>query len=328
MFKGLMVRKKGEQVHSAVETLRLEDVAAGDVVIKARYSSVNYKDALAVTGKGAILKKFPLVAGIDVVGEVESSLSDSFQEGDEVLVTGCGLGESHDGGLAEKVRVPAEWLVRLPSGLSSLESMVYGTAGFTAALAIHRMELNGLGPEQGPVAVNGASGGVGSIAVCMLASRGYDVLAVSSKSERSSGLVELGANKVVSLDELSLGSRALEKGRFAGVIDNLGGETLPKFIAATKLWGSVASIGLATGHDFSSTVYPHILRGVSLLGISSTNCPMPLRRELWERLAGDLKPKSMELLLTEILPLAGVNELCEKMLSRQTFGRYVIDCRR
>ena len=147
MFKGLMVRKKGEQVHSAVETLRLEDVAAGDVVIKARYSSVNYKDALAVTGKGAILKKFPLVAGIEVVGEVESSLSDSFQEGDEVLVTGCGLGESHDGGLAEKVRVPAEWLVRLPSGLSSLESMVYGTAGFTAALAIHRMELNGLGPE-------------------------------------------------------------------------------------------------------------------------------------------------------------------------------------
>ena len=327
-FTGLMVRREDKTIAGGLEALTLDDIGPGDVVIRSSFSSVNYKDALAVTGKGAILKKFPLVAGIDVSGVVESSDDSRIAVGDQVLVTGCGLGEAHDGGLSEVVRVPADWVVKLPQNLSLHEAMIYGTAGFTAALALHRLEVNGLEPGSGPVVVTGASGGVGSLAITLLKKRGYEVVAVSGKPDQYGHLRKIGAAEVMSLDDLNLGTKPLEKGRFAAAIDNLGGEVLSQLVAATKQWGSVASIGLAAGHATSGTVFPYILRGVSVLGISSTNCPGDLRRQLWQRLATDLKPKDLSEIVTDTLPLSDVVGLCERMIDRQTYGRYVIDCRK
>jgi len=309
-----------------LEQMRVQDLSEGDVVVKVHYSGVNYKDALAATGKGAILKKFPLNGGIDFTGVVESSTDQSIKVGQEVLVNGCGLGETHDGGLAQYARVAADWVMPIPDGLSMKECMVLGTAGFTAGLAIHRMLENGQSPDKGPIVVTGASGGVGTNAVSMLAGLGYETIAVSGRREFDEYLLSLGASKVCSSEELNLSNRPLDQGIFGGAIDNVGGQLLSQIMAHTNLWGNIASIGLADTHEYSSTVFPQILRGVSLLGVSSTNCPMPLRRNIWKRLGSDLKPQHLDKILSEEVSLKDVSHVFEELLNRKRFGRTIVNC--
>lgn len=315
-----------KSVNHQLEQMELEQLSQGNVVVKVHYSGVNYKDALAATGKGAILKRFPLNGGIDFAGTVESSEDPNITVGKTVLVNGCGLGEQHDGGLAEFARVPAEWVIPVPAGLDMKQSMILGTAGFTAALAIHRMQVNGQTPDKGPIVVTGASGGVGTNAISMLNGLGYETVAVSGRREFDEFLTELGANKVCSVDELKLSERPLDNAVFGGAIDNVGGDLLNRIIAHTNLWGNVASIGLADTHKFTPTVFPFILRGVSLLGVSSTNCPMPLRRQIWQRLGDDLKPSKLDQIMTDEVKLKDVSKVFDELLSRKRYGRTIVNC--
>jgi acrylyl-CoA reductase (NADPH) len=313
-------------VQHKLEQMTLDQLSEGDVVVRVHYSGVNYKDALAATGKGAILKRFPLNGGIDFAGTVESSENPKFSVGENVLVNGCGLGEQHDGGLAEFARVPSEWVIPVPIGLNMKETMILGTAGFTAALAIHRMQVNGQTPDKGPIVVTGASGGVGTNAISMLNGLGYETIAVSGRREFDDFLTELGATKVCSVEQLELSERPLDKGIFGGAIDNVGGDLLNRIIAHTNLWGNVASIGLADTHKFTPTVFPFILRGVSLLGVSSTNCPMPLRRQIWQRLGDDLKPAKLKDIMTDEVALKNVSQVFDELLNRQRHGRTIVNC--
>ena len=306
--------------------IAVDDLTPGEVVIRAEWSGINFKDALGVTGRAPIYKRFPLDAGIDVAGRVESSSDGRYKAGDAVLVNGMGLGETHDGGFAQMVRVPADWVVPMPSGLDSREAMVLGTAGFTAALALHRMEVNGQAPEQGPIAVTGATGGVGSAAIAMLKRRGYQVVAVSGRPAHDAYLRSLGADEVSTPEALALGTRPLEATRFGGVIDNIGGPVLSGLIRHVGLWGNVASVGNAASPAFDATVFPLILRGVSLLGASSGNCPMPLRASIWNRLGGDLKPPSLDRIVSRTVPLSEVIPACATLMNRTALGRVLVDC--
>lgn len=302
------------------------ELGAGAVTIRAEHSGVNFKDALAVTGRGKILRRLPLNAGIDVAGRVESSTDARFAAGDAVLVNGMGLGESQDGGFAGLVRVPGDWIVPLPAGLTSWEAMALGTAGFSAALALELLERMGQRPGQGPVAVTGASGGVGSVAVAILAARGYRVVAISGRRDHHEYVAALGAESVVTPEELGLGARPLESARFAGVVDNVGGDLLSALVRHVGLWGNVALVGNAASPELATTVFPMILRGVSLLGVSSANCPMDLRAEVWSRLGGELKPRSLDLIASRTIPLAGVLDEAAALLDRRGRGRAVVDC--
>jgi NADPH2:quinone reductase len=325
-FRAFRIHDRDGVTRAGVETLQLDTLSAGDVVIEAHYSSVNYKDALAATGRGKILRRFPLVGGVDVSGVVMTSTDARLAAGDEVLVTGCGLGENHDGGFSEIVRVPADWVVPLPGGLALRDAMVMGTAGFTAALAIDRMEQNGQAPEQGPVVVSGASGGVGSIAVDLLAGRGYEVIALSRKPD-DGYLAALGADRVIDAG-VAAGSKApLEKAQWGGAIDTVGGEVLAWLTRTVRPWGSIASIGLAGGAQLNTTVMPFILRGVSLLGITSANCPMERRLKVWNRLTSDLRPQHLEQVVAGEVSLDELPEIVEKVLSGQHRGRYVVKLR-
>lgn len=325
-FLACRVYKTDQGVSHRLEQMELSCLGQGEVVIRVCYSGVNYKDALAATGRGAILKKFPLNAGIDLAGVVESSSDPRFKSGEAVIVNGCGLGESFDGGLAELARVPADFVMPVPDGLTLKQAMILGTAGFTAALAIHRMLENHQTIDKGPIVVTGATGGVGSIAIDMLSSLGYETIAVSGRPQFTPYLKALGATQVCSVEELGLGSRPLEKACFGGVIDNVGGNLLTALIAHTNLWGNVASIGLAGGHQLEATVFPFILRGVSLLGVSSTNCPMPLRRAIWQRMGQDLKPRHLDAILTEEVKLQEVSSVFDALLDRKKSGRIVVNC--
>jgi NADPH2:quinone reductase len=307
-----------------LEILQLDDLCDGDVVIRACYSSVNYKDALAATGKGRILRRFPLVGGIDVAGVVEQSQDDRFSTGDEVIVTGCGLGEAHDGGFAERVRVPADWVVPLPAGLTLRDAMVLGTAGFTAALAIDRMEQNGQTPAHGPVLVSGATGGVGSMAVDLLSSRGYDVVALSRKPDTDGYLAALGARQVLDAGAVVYGDAPLEKAQWGGAVDSVGGDTLAWLTRTVMPWGNITCIGLAGGAQLNTTVMPFILRGVSLLGITSTNCPMERRRKVWLRLVTDLRPRQLERMIAGVVRLEELPGVFDKLLSGNHRGRFVV----
>jgi acrylyl-CoA reductase (NADPH) len=307
--------------------MEIGDLTPGDVVIRAEWSGINFKDALGVTGRGKIVKRFPLNAGIDVVGRVESSSDPRFQPGTMVLVNGAGLGESLDGGFAEFVRVPGGIIVPLPPGLTAFEAMTLGTAGFAAGLVIHRMELLGQRPELGPMVVTGASGGVGSAAVSMLAGLGYRVIAVTGRLEHEAYLRELGAHEVATPDRLKLGTRALESARFGGAIDNVGGELLAGLLRHVQPWGTVGAVGNAAGPNFEATVFPFILRGISLVGATSTNCPQGLRGEIWKRLGDDLKPAHLEKIAGQIVPLTGVIEACGLLMERKARGRVMVDCR-
>ncbi len=322
-FQSFRVHEAKKAGH--LQDIYLHDLTQGDTVIRSYFSSLNYKDALAVTGKGKILKRFPLNPGIDVVGEVIQSSDPQLHSGTFVVITGCQLGESYDGGLSEIVRVPSSIAIPLPQGLSPRNAMIYGTAGFTAALAILRMEINGQKPSDGPILITGSSGGVGSFAVAFLHQRGYEVHALSGKPSQHQRLKDLGANQVMLPEDLHLGHRPLEKGLWAGVVDSVGGELLSKLIPHIKLWGQVASIGLAGGASFSGTVMPHILRGVSILGISSNNCPWDMRLKIWNDLASFGKVKNLDSFVSQNIHLEGVLRACEQMLHRKTFGRILVE---
>lgn len=324
MIKAFRIFSENGKVKGRIVSMEENELSAGEVVIRVRYSGVNFKDALAGSGEGPILKRFPLNGGIDAAGVVESSTDSRFQAGQEVLVNGCGLGENFDGGYAEKLRVSADSIVPKPDGVTLQETMLIGTAGFTAALAIHRMEVNGQTPKKGPILVTGATGGVGSFAVQILSQKGYEVIAVSGKPSALVYLKELGAKHVIAPDKLELGSRSLESVKFGGVIDNVGGEILAKAIAHTQLWGNVASIGLAASAELKTTVMPFILRGVSLLGVSSNNCPQDLRIQIWNRLGAEWKPRSLEKVLAKTISLDDLPQAFQDLLQRKVTGRMVV----
>jgi acrylyl-CoA reductase (NADPH) len=319
--------RENQGVVARLVEVREEDLTPGDVVIRAEWSGINFKDALGVTGRAPIFKRFPINAGIDVSGRVVSSTDARFRDGDAVLVNGMGLGESCDGGFAGFVRVPATWVVPLPSGLDLRDAMTLGTAGFTAALALHRMEVNGQAPDKGPIVVTGATGGVGSAAVSMLAARGYHVVAVSGRPEHADYLASLGAHEVATPESLELGTRPLEAARFGGAIDNVGGRVLAGLLRHVRLWGNVAAIGNAAAPEFEGHVFPFILRGVSLLGASSANCPMELRSEIWRRLGADLRPPALDRIASRTVPLSDVIEACATLMGRTALGRVLVDCR-
>ncbi len=305
-FKAFRIHSDNGRIVARFETLKLDDLGAGEVVIRVSHSGINYKDALAATGAGRILRRYPLVGGIDLAGTVESSSDARFRAGEAVLVTGCGLSETHDGGYAQVARVPGDWVIPMPPGLDAASAMAIGTAGFTAALAIHRMEQNGQEPAGGPIAVSGASGGVGSMAVDMLSARGYRVVAISGKAAAAPYLKELGAGEVLTRQDLELGKRPLESTRFGGAIDNLGGEMLSWLTRSVDFWGNIASIGLAAAPELNTTVMPFILRGVALLGINSSATRRDWRLTVWKRIATDLKPRHLERIVTRTI---GFDEL-------------------
>ena len=290
-FKAYRTYEQDNVVSSRFVDMKLEELDAGDVVIRTKYSTINYKDALSYNGTGKIMRKFPTVAGIDLAGTVESSGDPRWKRGDKVIVTGYDLGVSHDGGYAEYARVPADWVVRRPESMTAFDAMTLGTAGFTAALAIHLMQHNGLAPDSGPVAVTGATGGVGSVAIEILAKQGYHVVAITGKAREADYLRGIGAKEVMLRSSLDFSRiRPLEKATWAGAVDNLGGEMLAWLLATSKVAGTVAAVGLAADMKLNTTVAPFILRGVHLLGTDSANCPMSLRQTLWNRLAVDWRP--------------------------------------
>jgi putative YhdH/YhfP family quinone oxidoreductase len=290
-FKAYRTFEQDKVVSSRFVDLSLDDLDAGDVVIRTKYSTINYKDALSYGGAGKIMRKFPTVAGIDMAGTVDTSNDPRWKRGDKVIVTGYDLGVSHDGGYSEYVRVPADWIVRRPESMTAFDAMTLGTAGFTAALAIHLMQLNGLVPDAGPVAVTGATGGVGSVAIEILAKQGYDVVAITGKAREADYLRRIGARDVMLRSSLELVStRPLEKATWAGAVDNLGGDILAWLLATSKIAGTVAAVGLAADMKLNTTVAPFILRGVRLLGTDSANTPMSLRQTLWNKLAVEWRP--------------------------------------
>lgn len=324
VFPALLIsRDDVGSVSHRVVSFASSDLDPGELAIKVRYSSVNYKDALAATGAGRIVRRFPCIGGIDLAGEVIESADTRFAVGSEVLVTGYGLGVSHHGGYAACARVPADWAVALPDGLNAFEAMALGTAGFTAALAIERMEGNGLNPERGPVAVTGASGGVGMLAIDMLAGLGYRVVAFSGKPEAHAGLLALGASEVRARLMAEAAPKALEPAEWGGAVDSVGGAVLARLIASTQSGGCVASVGNAGGHEFATTVFPFILRGVSLLGIDSVEQPMEVRQRLWQRLATELKPRSLDR-ITRCVKLDDLPQVFAALLAGGVRGRYVV----
>jgi acrylyl-CoA reductase (NADPH) len=325
-FKAFRITNTEGKISAAIVDTTLDELTAGDVVIRAEYSSVNYKDALAATGTGKILKRFPLIGGIDVAGVVTSSADRRFREGDRVLVTGYDLGVGQDGGYGAIVRVPADWVVRIPDGLTSRDAMILGTAGFTAGLAVLRLERSGLAPGQGPIAVTGATGGVGSIAIAALARLGYEVTAISGKDDARDYLTSLGAREILSRTTLTMGTRPLETARWAGAIDAVGGDMLAWLTRTTNYWGGIASTGLTGGVELRTTVMPFILRGVSLIGIDSAMCPMPIRLEVWRRLSTDMKPADLNAIAHEIT-LDGLPAAFETLLAGKARGRFVVNLR-
>ena len=323
-FKAFRIHSEGGKIAARFEELGLNDLSPGDVVIRVTHSGINYKDALAATGAGKILRRYPLVGGIDFAGVVESSTDPRYKPGTAVLVTGCGLSETHDGGYAQFARVPGDWVIPMPPGLDAFTAMALGTAGFTAALAIHRMEQNGQEPAGGPIAVTGASGGVGSIAIDMLSARGYRVVAVSGKAEAVPYLKELGASEVLLRKDLDFGSRPLENARFGGAIDNLGGDTLTWLTRTVDFWGNIASIGLASSASLNTTVMPFILRGVALLGINSSATRREWRLAVWQRIASDLRPRHLERIVTRTITFEQLPAAFPDYIGGHSTGRTVV----
>ncbi len=325
-FRACRVFEDAGGVAPRLVEMDTDELSPGDVVVRVDWSGVNFKDALALGGRGRILRRLPLNAGIDAAGVVESSKRPPLSTGRP------GADERHGPRRVARRRLrragalPADWLVPLPSGLTLREAMALGTAGFTAALAIQRMELNGQRPALGPVVVTGATGGVGSVAVSILSGRGYAVIAVSGRPEHRGYLHALGAAEVVTPEELKLGTRPLEQARFGGAIDNVGGELLAGLTRHVGFWGQIACIGMAAAPELAGTVFPLILRGVSLLGISSANCPMTLRTEVWNRLGGDLKPGRLDAIVSDVVPLDGVVDAAGRLLERRALGRILVDC--
>ena len=324
-FPAFRIHSDDRGTHRAgIEEVRIDDLSPGEVVIKAAYSSVNYKDALAGTGQGKILRRFPLVGGIDAAGYVVASTDPAFKEGNAVLCTGSGLSESRDGGYSEYVRLESKWTIPLPDGLTLRESMILGTAGFTAALSLLRMEQNGQVPAMGPIVVTGATGGVGMLAIDLLTRAGYEAHAITGKLDRLDFLTGLGARQVISREGLYWGQRPLEAATWAGAIDNVGDEMLAGLTRVIKPYGNIASCGLARGPELHTTVMPFILRGVSLLGIASAGTARPIRDEVWRRLADAWRPAHLERICTREVGLKDLPQVFETMLAGASFGRTLV----
>jgi putative YhdH/YhfP family quinone oxidoreductase len=324
-FKVYRLREQDRKVVAAFEQASVDELDPGEVVIRVAYSGVNYKDALAATGAGRIVRRFPCIGGIDLAGTVTESSDPRFKKGDAVLATSYDIGVAHDGGYAEYARLKADWVVPIPKGMSLFEAMALGTAGFTAGLAVVRMEHQGLKPGAGPVIVTGATGGVGSIAIDILAGLGHHVVALTGKEHESAYLKDLGAKEVLLRASLDLAKiKPLDKATWAGAVDNLGGDVLAWLLATMQIGAPVAAIGLAASMELKTTVAPFILRGVSLLGVDSANCPMPQRRRVWERLASDLKPKHLAG-MARTIPFDDLPTVFDDFLKARIRGRIVVD---
>jgi acrylyl-CoA reductase (NADPH) len=324
-FAALMIREEAIGPERArVVSLTTVDLMEGEVEVEVAWSSLNYKDALAITGGGRILRESPLVGGIDAAGRVVASTSADIPVGAEVIVTGCGLGEFHHGGFAGRIRVPGEWVVPMPEGMDPQQAMLLGTAGFTAAMAVSRLELNRQDPSAGPILVTGASGGVGCLVTNILAARGFEVVALSGRPALSDWLRSLGATEVLDRAAMSLGKRPLEKARWAGAVDLVGGELLSSLVRSIRPWGNVVSIGLAGGAELHTTVMPFILRGVSILGLTSARCPREWRLQLWQRLASDLRPPGLADVHTGTVGLDELVDVSQRMLAGRTHGRILV----
>ncbi|MBP6596035.1 MAG: acryloyl-CoA reductase [Arenimonas sp.] len=322
-FRAFRIHTDGGH-RAGIERLALDALSPGELVVKAAYSSVNYKDALAGTGRGRILRQPSLVGGIDAAGHVVASSDPRFREGDAVLCTGSGLSETRDGGYSDYVRLQADWTIALPPGLTLREAMVLGTAGFTAGLSLLRMEQNGQVPAMGPVVVTGATGGVGMLALAVLARAGYEAHAISGKPQHAAFLRDVGAREVFPRDTLDPATRPLENARWAGAIDNVGDPALAALTRVIQPYGNIASCGLAGGPGLATTVMPFIIRGVSLLGIASAGTARAQREQVWERLSGPWKPARLDAICTLETTLDGLAEVFPAMLAGASFGRTVV----
>jgi putative YhdH/YhfP family quinone oxidoreductase len=324
-FRVYRLREADKKVRAGFEQVAIDELDPGEVVIRVAYSCVNYKDALAATGAGRIIRRFPCVGGIDLSGTVVESSDARFNKGDAVIATSYDIGVAHDGGYGEYARIKADWVVPMPKGMSLFDAMALGTAGFTAGLAVARMEHEGLKPGTGPVAVTGATGGVGSIAIDILAGLGHHVVAVTGKEHEADYLKGIGAKEVMLRSSLDLAKiKPLDKTTWAGAVDNLGGEMLAWLASTMQIGAPLASVGLASSMSLNTTVAPFILRGVSLLGVDSVNCPMPQRQRVWERLATDMRPKHLAQ-FTRTIPFDDLPKVFDDFIKAKVRGRVVVD---
>ena len=323
-YQALVIDKPDGKYQAAIKTLDEDNLPEGDVTVKVDYSTINYKDGLAITGKAPVVRKFPLVAGIDFAGTVEASSHAAWKAGDKVVLNGWGVGESHSGGLAQRARVKGDWLVALPASLSTRQAMAIGTAGYTAMLCVMALQGHGLKPDNGDILVTGANGGVGSVAIALLSKLGYRVIASTGRPQEADALKALGAAEIIARDELSAPGKPLGKERWAGVVDSVGSHTLANACAGTKYRGAVAACGLAQGMDFPASVAPFILRGVTLYGIDSVMAPQALRRQAWQRLGTDLDLAKLDGMVREI-PLAAAIDAGADILAGRVRGRLVVN---
>jgi NADPH2:quinone reductase len=323
-FRAFQITETDHQIIGTLKNISMKDVNEGDVTIRVTHSTINYKDALAATGKGKILRRYPLIGGIDLAGVVEESLATDFKKGDRVLVNGCGLSETRDGGYAEYAKVNKDSIILIPNNMSAYQAMQLGTAGYTAALAIHQMEQNGQTPANGPILVTGATGGVGSVAINMLSSKGYEVVALTGKSDKLEYLKNIGANQVLMRDDLDYGKRPLEKAVWGGAIDNLGGESLAWLMRTMQYGGNIACIGLAASHKLEATVMPLILRAINLLGINSVDTPRELRMQVWERIGKDLFPKQLDIIAPNMISFDELPLAFDAFIEGTVTGRMVV----
>jgi acrylyl-CoA reductase (NADPH) len=324
MFQGILIEKDDQGYRADINSIDESLLPEGDVTVNVSYSTINYKDALAITGKGPVVRKFPMVPGIDLVGTVEHSNSDKFSIGDSVLLNGFGVGETHCGGLAQKARLNSEWLIPLPKSFSPRQAMAIGTAGYTAMLCVIALEKNGVTPDKGDILVTGANGGVGSFSIAILAKLGYKVVASTGRVDQAEYLKKLGAAEIIDRNTLSEPGRPLAKERWAGAIDSAGSHTLANVCAGIKYGGTVAACGLAQGMDLTTTVMPFILRGVTLAGIDSVMRPIEDRLEAWKRLGDILDPEVFEDISTDI-GLNDVIKTAEDLIAGKVRGRVVVD---
>ena len=323
-FRALLLRKDGDTQSAKEVELGVDDLMEGDVVVAVSHSTVNYKDGLAVTGRSPVVRRFPMIPGIDLAGTVETSANPKFKPGDKVLLNGYGLSENHYGGYSQVARVKGDWLVPLPAAFTAADAMAIGTAGYTAMLCVLALEDAGVTPEKGAVVVTGAAGGVGSVAVAILAKLGYRVIASTGRTEEEAYLKSLGAAEIIPRTDLSGPAKPLAKERWAGAVDSVGSTTLANLLAATSYGGAVSACGLAGGMDLPASVAPFILRGISLLGIESVYMPMKRRLQAWERLARDLDPKVLAS-MTRMISLKDVPQAAEDILAGRVRGRLVVE---
>ncbi|MDA3912584.1 YhdH/YhfP family quinone oxidoreductase [Oleiagrimonas sp.] len=323
-FRAYRIHNDDNGYHAGMASLGLEQLSEGEVVIRALWSSVNFKDALAGTGKGKILRRFPLNGGIDVAGHVLRSDDPAFKEGDAVLCTGSGLSETRDGGYSEIVRLPAKWTIPLPDGLDLREAMILGTAGFTAGLGLFKMLENRQQPDMGPIAITGATGGVGMLGVDMFTQAGFEVHAISGKTDHFDDLHQLGASQCLDRRHLEFSGKPMESVRFGGAFDCVGGDYLAGLLACTQAYGNVASCGLAASADLPTTVMPFIIRGVNLLGVASAGTARDIREQVWKHLADDWKPAHLDRICTNQVGMKDLGSVFQRMMSGDSYGRTLV----